>query len=117
MQSRNYRYICIILLAFASNILCAGSSFAKSSHHHKVLHAGSQLTAGHSNPEVIINGNNPFQLVNYRTVKTGHFIKVLLVDLFSLLVCLKYLKNKLKGIYSEYARFLKLLLFPNHVFW
>ncbi|MDB4924787.1 MAG: hypothetical protein JWR23_843 [Mucilaginibacter sp.] len=118
MQTRDYRRFYIFLLVFAVQFLCTGNSFAKNLPSHKQSAAVSQLKASHhSNHEMVLNGNNQFQLLNYRTVKSGHFIKIFLIDLLSIFVCLKYLKNKLKSIYSEYARFLKLLLYPNHVFW
>jgi uncharacterized membrane protein len=117
MQNNTNRRFITFLLVFAVHFLFAGYSFAKSTHAHKSSDPVSQLKTGRHNSEVLVNGNNPLQLVNYRTSKTGHFLKILLIELISLIVCLKYLKNKLKGIYSEYARFLKLLLYPNHVFW
>lgn len=118
MQTRNYRRFYIFLLVFAVQFLCAGNLFAKNLHSHKQSAVGSQLKASQQrNHEMVLSGNNPLQLVNFRTVKGGHFIKIFLIDLLSIFVCLKYLKNKLKSIYSEYGRFHKLLLYPNHVFW
>jgi hypothetical protein len=118
MQNIKYRHILIFFLAFAVHFLCATNSFAKAPHAHKTSWVVHELKTGHNrNSEMLVNGNNPFQVLNYRTARPGHFIKIFLIELLSFFVCLKYLKNTRKEIYGKYASFLKLLLFPNHVFW
>jgi hypothetical protein len=117
MQTIKYRRILVFFLAFAVHFLCITDSFAKAPHAHKTSWAVHELKTGRRNVEMLVNSNNPFQVLNYRTARPGHFLKVFLIELLSVFVCLKYLKNNLKDIYGEYARFLKLLLFPNHVFW
>lgn len=114
---RKYRYLFLLISAFAANSMCATHCFAYNLHSHVSSCVIHELKPGRYNNELLVNGNNPLQLVNYRTPQSGQFVKILLIGIFSLLVSLKYLKYNLKNINSEYARFLKLLLFPNHVFW
>lgn len=117
MQIILHKRFYVFLLVFAVHFFAGQGAFAKNTHSHKPSWANNQLKTGHYHSEALINENSPIQLVNYRTAKSVRFIKTLLIELMSLVVCLKYLKNQLKSINSKYARFLKLLLYPNHVFW
>jgi len=99
-----------VLFVYNSNSLAYNSNYKNT----VVTH---ELRTGHYNNEVNGNGYNATQLVNYRTAKTIQIVKILLIGLFSLLVSIRCLKYSLKCINSQYAHFLKLLLFPKHVFW
>jgi hypothetical protein len=117
MQIRVHQRVFLLFAVFAALFISAGRYSAHTTVPHKASWIVHELKTGHYNNQILINGNNPIQLVNYRTVKQSHFVKILLLGIFNLLVSLEYLKYTLRSINSEYARFLKLLLFPNHVFW
>ena len=117
MQISDKRWFIILFLVFISYFFCFQYSFAKNRDNHQSAHTVCKLNTGHYNGGILINPNNPIQLANYRVVKSVHFVKNFFFSLISVVVCLKYLKNNLKHINSEHARFLKRLLYPNHVFW
>lgn len=117
MKMREYKCHFLFFVIFAVHFLYTADSYANNTHSHASSWIIHELKTGHYNQEILINGNNPIQLVNYRTARPGHFVKILFTGISSLLAGLRYLKHNLKNINSEYARFLKLLLFPNHVFW
>lgn len=72
----------------------------------------------HNNRSKLLNEmNSSVQVLNYRTVKTLHFVKGLLFILGGLTVCHTCLKYNLHMSNPAYARLTKLMLFPHHVFW
>src|ERR1700742_1153606 len=117
MRMVKNKHVFVFLLAVFANFMQIRPAFAIIVHVPKSTWAKHELKQAKQNAEVLINGNNPFQLLNLRTSRPGHFIKVFLIELLSFFVCLKYLKNRLKEIHGEYVSFLKRLLFPKHVFW
>lgn len=114
----------MFLLVFLAHFICADTLLAANSNQKGQI-SSHKLTTGHlrgsSNTnnatDVLANCNNPLQVANYRLAKSSHFIKIFFIELISLAFCLGYLKNNLKCIYSRHARFLKLMLYPEHVFW
>ncbi len=117
MKYSKYKHIFAFLAVFVMHYAYATKCFAANAQFHKSSWAVNPLKGDHYNNDVLSNGNNAIQIVSARTAKTGHFLKILFVAFISFAGCFKYLKNKLKAINSEYAQFLKRLLFPNHVFW
>ncbi|MGF7079494.1 hypothetical protein [Mucilaginibacter sp. UYCu711] len=110
----------IILLAcfihsgqlFAANANQKGNPQAHQLKTGQIRHDNSE-----NNSDVFSNNGNPLQIAHYRLVKSAHFLKIFFIDLFSTVILLRYLKNNRKRIFSSYTRKLKLLLYPNHVFW
>ena len=77
-----------------------------------------KTSSNHNNRNRLLNEiNNSVQVLNYRTVKTLHFVTGLLFILGGLVVCHTCLKYNLHISNPAYARLTKLMLFPHHVFW
>ena len=117
MKNRINKCLFLLFIVLFAYLLKEGNNSVHKSPKKTKYWIINELKAGNYNNQALINGNNPLQIVNYRTVKSGRFVKTLFTGIISVIVCLKYLKYKFKSINSEYARFLKLLLFPSHVFW
>ncbi|BAU52428.1 hypothetical protein MgSA37_00589 [Mucilaginibacter gotjawali] len=124
MQNRACKRFYVIIALFFALFLRAVPLFASQTLEKPVsavhkLNPAHNITAsiGNNGEDIILNGSNYIQTANYRFQKTGHSFNSLFIELFSLFIFAEYLKNKRKTISSGYARFLRLLLFPNHVFW
>ncbi len=72
----------------------------------------------HNDKDWLFNDEGgPAQVLNYRTVRSLHFIKNISFILGGLIVCHTCLKYNFHISNRAYARRTKLMLFPHHVFW
>ena len=124
MQIRKQRFLFLFLIVFLAGLLQSGRLFAHNANvklacARHILKSKSNSTdnTNHSNKnDRIAGGYNPLQLGTYKPVKIEVSNKERNVQVPDHSPSLKYLKYTHKNISAEYARFLKLLLFPNHSF-
>ena len=121
-MNKKERFFIIIVIFFAKTLFC-GEVFACNANQkgepvRAELKTATITNRNHGNERDILGGaDNPAQYASIRLTKLHHYVKILFIELSSATVCLRYLKTNLKAIYSRHVQFLKLLLYPEHVFW
>lgn len=124
MQIRKHRFLFLFLIVFLaglfqSDCLLAHNANVKLACARHILKSKSDNTdnSNHSNKnDRLAGGYNPLQLSTYKPLRIEVSNRERSIYIPDHSPSLSYLKYTHKNISAEYARFLKLLLFPNHSF-